>query len=356
MSKNLYVGNLSYNCTADDLRELFGQHGTVSSAQVVSDRETGRSRGFGFVEMSGDDAEEAIGALNGTEFRGQTLTVNEVHARESSGGSPRGGTRYDGGTGIHGGLGGYQSPSGGSAPDSPSTIDSIIVELTVSRDFESFADTDVEELLDEIKQCLHAQQNIKFLGKFRGSTKLRIELTIKQAEQLLWLQLRGVLDELQVTDAKLIGDSAAKAIVETKAASQHYDVFMCHNSDDKSEVKRIGLRLLSSGIRPWLDEWELQPGMPWQTALELQIDNICSAAVFVGNGSIGPWQHMELNAFLRQFVTRACPVIPVILRSCSDAPALPPFLNGMTWIDFKKRIPSPYDQLIWGITGKKQTR
>ena len=81
MSKNLYVGNLSFSCTADDLRELFSQHGNVASAQVVSDRETGRSRGFGFVEM-GDGGEAAINALNGTDFQGRSLTVNEARPRE----------------------------------------------------------------------------------------------------------------------------------------------------------------------------------------------------------------------------------------------------------------------------------
>lgn len=81
MSKNLYVGNLPYNTTADDLREAFSQYGTVSRAQVVSDRETGRSRGFGFVEMD-SGAEEAIEALNGAPFQGRTLTVNEARPRE----------------------------------------------------------------------------------------------------------------------------------------------------------------------------------------------------------------------------------------------------------------------------------
>ena len=85
MSKNLYVGNLSFSCTADDLRELFGAHGNVTSAQVVSDRETGRSRGFGFVEMS-DGGEAAISALNGSDYMGRSLTVNEARPRESGGG------------------------------------------------------------------------------------------------------------------------------------------------------------------------------------------------------------------------------------------------------------------------------
>jgi len=113
MSKNLYVGNLSYNCTADDLRELFSQHGNVSSAQVVSDRETGRSRGFGFVEMS-DGGEAAIGALNGAEFQGRTLTVNEARPRESGGGGRGGGGGYGGGGGGRsGGGGGYGGGGGG---------------------------------------------------------------------------------------------------------------------------------------------------------------------------------------------------------------------------------------------------
>jgi len=118
MSKNLYVGNLAFSCTADDLRELFGQHGSVSSAQVVSDRETGRSRGFGFVEMA-DGGEAAISALNGTDFQGRSLTVNEARPRESGGGGGRsggGGGRsggYGGGGGRSGGGGGYSGGGGG---------------------------------------------------------------------------------------------------------------------------------------------------------------------------------------------------------------------------------------------------
>ena len=103
MSKNLYVGNLSFQTTADDLREAFGQYGTVTRAQVVADRETGRSRGFGFVEME-NGAETAIENLNGALFQGRPLTVNEAKPREdrprsgsgSGGDRPRGsfGRRY----------------------------------------------------------------------------------------------------------------------------------------------------------------------------------------------------------------------------------------------------------------------
>lgn len=104
MAKNLYVGNLSYQTTADDLREAFSAHGTVTRAQIVSDRETGRSRGFGFVEMS-DGAEAAIEAMNGASLQGRTLTVNEARPREERGGG--GGGYGGGGGGRRGGGGGY---------------------------------------------------------------------------------------------------------------------------------------------------------------------------------------------------------------------------------------------------------
>jgi len=85
VNQKLYVGNLSYATTDQELEELFAQHGTVQSANVVIDRYTGRSRGFGFVEMgSGEDAQRAIEALNGTDFQGRNLVVNEARPKEKS--------------------------------------------------------------------------------------------------------------------------------------------------------------------------------------------------------------------------------------------------------------------------------
>ena len=113
-SKNLYVGNLSFSTTAADLEQLFGQYGTVTNAQLITDRETGRSRGFGFVEMS-TGVEEAIQAINGAEFQGRQLTVNEARPREErprSGGGGGGGG-YGGGGGGGGGYGGGGGRSGG---------------------------------------------------------------------------------------------------------------------------------------------------------------------------------------------------------------------------------------------------
>lgn len=100
MGKKLYVGNLSYDISSSDLEQLLSQHGTVVSAEVISDRMTGQSKGFGFVEMGSDDeARAAIAALDGQDHNGRTLTVNEAKPRE-----PRSGGR--GGYGRGGGRGG----------------------------------------------------------------------------------------------------------------------------------------------------------------------------------------------------------------------------------------------------------
>jgi RNA recognition motif-containing protein len=105
----LYVGNLSYGVTDNDLVTMFGPHGTVESAQVIMDRDTGRSKGFGFVEMKTDqEAQAAIAALNGQESNGRALTVNEARPRTEGGGrGGSGGRSYGGGRGGNGG--GYGS-------------------------------------------------------------------------------------------------------------------------------------------------------------------------------------------------------------------------------------------------------
>jgi hypothetical protein len=126
---------------------------------------------------------------------------------------------------------------------------------------------------------------------------------------------------------------------------------LCYNIADRPTVKSIGESLKQIGILPWLDEWALRPGLPWQKVLEAQIAKIKSAAVFVGKNGIGPWQELELEAFLREFVKRRCPVIPVMLPDCPSAPTLPIFLSGNTWVDLRKADPNPFERLIWGITG-----
>jgi cold-inducible RNA-binding protein len=114
MAKKLYVGNLAYGVRDSDLEDMFAAHGSVQSAQVIMDRDTGRSKGFGFVEMESDqEAKAAIAALNGKEVEGRTLTVNEARPREEGGGrrGGGGGGGYGGGGGGRGG--GYGGGGGG---------------------------------------------------------------------------------------------------------------------------------------------------------------------------------------------------------------------------------------------------
>ena len=109
MGKKLYVGNLSYGVDSSALEQLFAAHGTVESAQIITDRDTGRSKGFGFVEMGSEaEAQAAIAALNGQDSGGRALTVNEAKPREER---PRSGGGYGGGGG--GGRGNYSGGGGG---------------------------------------------------------------------------------------------------------------------------------------------------------------------------------------------------------------------------------------------------
>ena len=114
MAKKLYVGNLSFQTTSQDLQELFSQAGTVESASVIEDRNTGQSKGFAFVEMSSEqEATAAIDQFNGKEFGGRNLTVNEARPRENRPGGGGGGRGFGGGGNRGGGYGGNRGGGGG---------------------------------------------------------------------------------------------------------------------------------------------------------------------------------------------------------------------------------------------------
>lgn len=147
--------------------------------------------------------------------------------------------------------------------------------------------------------------------------------------------------------------AAARRAIQAKRACAEFDVFLCHNGADKPSVRRIADDLETHGVLPWLDERELPPGQPWQQLLEKQIAGIRAAAVFVGAAGVGPWQEQELYGFLREFVSRRSPVIPVLLPDAPDTPELPIFLKAMTWVDFRVADPDPLSRLIWGITGRR---
>lgn len=144
------------------------------------------------------------------------------------------------------------------------------------------------------------------------------------------------------------------SMLQNKREIGDFDVFLCHNPVDKPLVRQIGIQLLEQGILPWLDEWELRPGVSWQHSLERQIKRIKTAAVFIGKSGIAPWQQEEVNAFLDEFIERSLPIIPVLLPDVPQKPKLPSFLQSMSWVDFRKQDPDTLERLVWGITGQRK--
>ena len=146
---------------------------------------------------------------------------------------------------------------------------------------------------------------------------------------------------------------AAQRVQQRRAAGQ-FDVFLCHNAADKPAVRALARQLLDRGILPWLDEWELPPGQPWQRLLEQQIGRIGSAAVCIGPAGFGRWHEMEMRGFIDEFNRRELPVISVLLLPPgAPNPDLPLFLRHFTWVDFRSAEPDPMDRLAWGVTGQR---
>jgi hypothetical protein len=179
----------------------------------------------------------------------------------------------------------------------------------------------------------------------------------------LWLDHRNRSKELLASTTiartvKILTPRSLKAKHSAKSyghplSGAMFDVFLCHNNKDKNIVESLAKELCEAGIRPWFDKWEIRPGSTWQEVLEDQIESVRSAAVFIGPSKIGPWQNEEIRAFLSQFVERKCPVIPVFLKRAPAKPKLPIFLKNKHHVDFRKNDPDPFDQLLWGIKGKK---
>jgi hypothetical protein len=148
-----------------------------------------------------------------------------------------------------------------------------------------------------------------------------------------------------------IKDSRSVSGIDHKA--QIFDVFLCHNSEDKPDVREIAQKLSEENIKPWLDEADIRAGSFWHAAIGQQIETVKSAAVFVGQHGVGPWQNREIIALLDQFDKRGCSVIPVILASDHSKPVLPWSLAGLHCVDFRATDSYPLKRLIWGITGEK---
>jgi hypothetical protein len=174
-------------------------------------------------------------------------------------------------------------------------------------------------------------------------------------------------DRMRSEQRKILGVS--KKQFQTHAGSSRpapeshmamsFHVFLSHNSKDKPAVKQLGTELKERGLNPWLDEWELRPGLGWQDALEDIIKTCQSAAICVAENGIGPWEDPEMKALLRRFVNEKksgniLPIIPVLLPGAPAKVRLPLFLEEYTWVDLRNGLTKEgLDMLIWGITGKK---
>lgn len=171
--------------------------------------------------------------------------------------------------------------------------------------------------------------------------------------------LSGAFDEKEFVDSDKseeldrVAESFAQQLrLHRKRLQNDFDVFLCHNSEDKRQVRSIGEQLKRRGFLPWLDEQEIRPGMTWQSKIQEDIESVRSCAVIVGPSGSGPWQKREIDAILQLFVERNLPVIPVILPSCSSVPDFPMFLRSFGWVDYRTLDPDPLEQLIWAISGR----
>ena len=133
-----------------------------------------------------------------------------------------------------------------------------------------------------------------------------------------------------------------------------FDVFLSHNGHDKPSVRELKRLLVARGLRVWLDEDELQPGLPWQELLEAGIETSASVAVLIGPDGLGPWEDAEMQGALRLAVANKRAVIPVLLLGSPAEPQLPMFLGLRTWVDLRDGFNDErLEKLIWGITGIK---
>lgn len=166
------------------------------------------------------------------------------------------------------------------------------------------------------------------------------------------------LERLNETQRQLAYDKLRRTIRRKLALDipGHFDTFVSHNSKDKPEVRNICQKLSSRGLQVWLDEEQLQPGVPWQNLLEDGVRKSNSVAVLVGEDGIGPWEDVEMQAALRLAVRDKRPVIPVLLPNAPAEPQLPLFLGNRTWVDLRGRLTDQgIDKVVWGITGKRPT-
>jgi len=158
--------------------------------------------------------------------------------------------------------------------------------------------------------------------------------------------VKAILDMVSVVSRANADILQTSTLGAAAAPDDAFDVFLCHNSSENPEVRRINSALQRAGLVTWLDEEQIPLGAVWQVELEKQVRSVRSACVFVGDSGLGPWQDVEIRAFLSQFVKRGRPVIPVIMPSASAIPELPIFLQELMWLDLRREYEVGIQRLI----------
>lgn len=172
----------------------------------------------------------------------------------------------------------------------------------------------------------------------------------------LVLGIQTTPNDLEFQDELL---DLTRAVVEraealtARSATGRAHVFLCHNSKDKDTVKGVALRLKSAGHAPWLDEWELRPGHPWQTDLEDKLGTSGAALICIGPAGIGTWQEKEVRVLLELQARHGITVMPVILEGGPAVETLAAELQALQTVDFNKTTRDPWDDLQHGLTGDR---
>ncbi|HJQ70066.1 MAG TPA: TIR domain-containing protein [Blastocatellia bacterium] len=148
----------------------------------------------------------------------------------------------------------------------------------------------------------------------------------------------------------------AKLVIRAKEAEGRFDIFLSHNSRDKAAVEKIAKRLLTVGIRPWLDKWNLSPGDTVSDTLERAIKTIPCAALCFGPADVGKWHLLEIRAYVEKWASGTARMIPVILPGVDEAPELPLFVRQTLWVDMRdweKDGDDGFYRLVCGVLGKE---
>jgi hypothetical protein len=133
----------------------------------------------------------------------------------------------------------------------------------------------------------------------------------------------------------ILSEGTSSQSMPQPEASERFDAFLCHNSDDKPAVRILNEALKNGGIKTWLDDDQIMPGDVWQDKLENAIPSVAACLVIVGNSGFGPWQDMERRAFISEFANRGCKILPVLIGSETTPPQLPLFLKQFMWSDLR---------------------